>query len=152
MLLLHCWQIHFPIWASVSLKREAWKPKKWIFSSFSYLSVFGHSASSLHHMRIIILWALFFSNMILYDTLVKKMSMCHSNLLFAFFSTEMEGSQLANTSHDSTSQHSPLEGWPASCLSDYHERKAKWQKTMPKQFWFLPWYALTWYLSVMWNI
>ena len=32
------------------------------------------------------------------------MSMCHSNLLFAFFSTEMEGSQLANTSHDSTNQ------------------------------------------------
>lgn len=40
--------------------------------------------------------------MILYDSLVKKTSMCHSDLLFAFVSTEREESQPPNTPHHTT--------------------------------------------------
>lgn len=47
----------------------------------------------------------FFTNMILYASLVKKMLMCHSNLLFAFIGAAREESQPPNTP---PSQHTPL--------------------------------------------
>lgn len=91
-----------------------------------------------------------FSNMILYDSLVEKTSMCHSNLLLAFVSTEREESQSPNTPHHSTPT---LRLGKGDCLLFIRMlwRKARGWTRMPRELWVFFWNAFTWYLSVLWT-
>lgn len=71
--------------------------------------------------------------------LVKKTSVCHSNILFASIRTQMEESEPPNTPHCPTPHPLPSEGWLASLLSEHHATKAKLWKRMPREFQFFFW-------------